>query len=86
MAQTPVHAFPPGDYLRDELEARGWTVTEFSEIIDTPIQAVSAILNASKEITPETAMAIADALGMTAEVWLNLETRHRLYMQRTAPT
>ena len=84
MAQAPAHAFPPGEYLRDELEERGWTVTEFSEIIGRPIQAVSEILNAKKEITTETAMAIAAALGTTPEVWLNLQTRYRLYRQRTA--
>ncbi len=77
MAQTPAHAFSPGEYLRDELKERGWTVTEFSEIIGWPIQAVSAILNAKKEITVETAMAIASALGTTPEVWLNLQTRYR---------
>ncbi len=84
MAQTPAHAFPPGEYLRDELEERGWTVTEFSEIIGRPIQAVSEILNAKKEITAETAMAISAALGTTPEVWLNLQTRYRLHQHRTA--
>ena len=84
MAPTPAHAFPPGEYLRDELEERGWTVTEFSEIIGRPIQAVSEILNAKKEITAETAMAISAALGTTPEVWLSLQTRYRLHQQRTA--
>ena len=84
MANHPAHAFPPGEYLRDELEERGWTVTEFAEIIGRPIQAVSEILNAKKEITTATAMAISEALGTTPEVWLNLQTRYRLYLQRTA--
>ncbi|MDE0493884.1 MAG: HigA family addiction module antitoxin [Acidimicrobiaceae bacterium] len=84
MAQTPAHAFPPGEYLRDELDERGWTVTEFAEILGRPVQAVSEILNEKKEITTETAMALSEALGTTAEVWLNLQTRYRLYRQRTA--
>ena len=84
MSNHPAHAFPPGEYLRDELEERGWTVTEFAEIIGRPIQAVSEILNAKKEITTATAMAISEALGTTPEVWLNLQTRYRLYQQRTA--
>ena len=86
MSQTPAHAFPPGDYLSDELAVRGWTVGEFSEIVGRPIQAVSEILNAKKEITTETAIAIATALGTTPEVWLNLETRYRLHTQRIAST
>ena len=51
MARTPAHAFPLGEYLRDELEERGCTVTEFSEIIGQPTQVVSEIVNAKKEIT-----------------------------------
>ncbi len=59
-------------------------MTEFSEIIGRPVQAVSEILNAKKEITAETAMAVSTALGTTPEVWLNLQTRYRLHLQRTA--
>ena len=27
LTHTPAEAFPPGEYLHDELEERGWTVT-----------------------------------------------------------
>lgn len=81
---TPAEVFPAGEYLRDELEERGWTVSEFAEIIGRPIQAVSEILNGKKEITTETACALADALGTTPELWLNLQTNFRLYEARRA--
>lgn len=81
---TPAEAFPPGEYLRDELEERGWTVTEFAEIIGRPIQAVSEILNAKKDITPETAVSFSEALGTSAELWLNLQTAYKLHLQRVA--
>ena len=79
---TPVEVFPPGEYLRDELDERSWTVTEFAEIIGRPVQAVSEILNGKKEITSDTAVAFADALGTSAELWLNLQTNYRLAEQR----
>lgn len=81
---TPTEVFPAGEYLRDELEERGWTVTEFAEIIGRPIQAVSEILNGKKEITTETACALADALGTTPDLWLNLQTNYRLFEARKA--
>lgn len=81
---TPAEVFPAGEYLRDELEERGWTVSEFAEIIGRPIQAVSEILNGKKEITTETACAFADALGTTPELWLNLQTNFRLHEARSA--
>ena len=42
---TPAEVFPAGEYLRDELDERGWTVTEFAAILGRPVQAVSEILN-----------------------------------------
>lgn len=83
---TPAEVFPPGEYLRDELQERGWTVTEFAEIIGRPIQAVSEILNAKKDITPETAVSFSAALGTTAELWLNLQTAYKLHLQRASVT
>ena len=81
---TPAEAFPAGEYLRDELSEREWTVTEFAEIIGRPIQAVSEILNGKKEITIKTAISFSEALGTTPELWLNLQTAYRLYQQRSA--
>ena len=59
---------PPGDYLREELAERGWTSIEFAGIIGRPPQTVSLILNAKKEITPDTAFEIATALGTVGAV------------------
>ena len=79
---TPAEVFPVGEYLRDELEARGWNETEFAQILGRPAQAVSEIINGKKEITAETAVAIADALGTSAELWLGLQTDYRLRQVR----
>jgi HTH-type transcriptional regulator/antitoxin HigA len=76
---SPAEAFPPGAYLRDELEERGWTGEEFAEIIGRPVQTVSEILNGRKQIVPETALAIAEALGTSAELWVNLQTAYNLH-------
>lgn len=80
---TPAEAFPPGEYLRDELEERGWTEREFAEILGRPVQAVSEILNGRKQIVPDTALAIAEALNTSADLWLNLQTAFNLYEARS---
>ena len=81
---TPAEAFPPGEYLRDELEERGWTGEEFAEIIGRPVQTVSEILNGRKQIVPETALAIADALGTSVELWVNLQTAYNLHAAKAS--
>lgn len=79
---SPAEAFPPGEYLADELEARGWTKAEFAEIIGRPSQVVSEIVNGHKEITAETAAEIAAATGTEAATWLNLQSDYRLWQLR----
>ena len=76
LSHTPAEALPPGEYLRDELGERGWTVTEFADMVGQPAQAVSEILNANQPITPETAQSFADALGTSPDLWLNLQTAY----------
>ncbi|MGA3065931.1 MAG: HigA family addiction module antitoxin [Tepidisphaeraceae bacterium] len=78
----PAEVFPPGDYLRDELETRGWTQADFAKIIGRPLQTVNEIINNRKRITVETAKAIALALGTSPELWLNLQNYYDL---RTTP-
>lgn len=77
--RMPAEVFPPGEYLADELETRGWSQADFAEIISRPVQFVSEIINGKKEITAESATQIAAALGTSAESWLSLQARFRLW-------
>lgn len=84
---VPAVAFPPGEYLKEALEAREWTQAEFAEIIGRTPKLVNEIINAKTAITPTTAKEIAAALGGSAMVWLNLESAYRLHNNREpAPT
>ena len=78
-------AFPVGEYLREEIEARDWNVSEFAHIIGRPLQAVSEILNGKKLLTVETAVEIARATGTEALTWLNLQNRYTLWAQEALP-
>ena len=71
-------AIHPGEYLRDELEARGWTQTYLAKLIGRPLQVVNEIVHGKKGISAQTAVDLAGALGTSAEVWLNLDSRWRL--------
>jgi HTH-type transcriptional regulator/antitoxin HigA len=81
--RIPAEVFPPGELLRDELDARGWTQTEFAEILGRPVRLVNEILAGKRGITPQTAQEIAAALDTSPELWLNLEIGYRL--SRAAP-
>lgn len=77
-ARMPAEVFPPGDVLKEELDRRGWTQVELSEILARPPRLISEIVSAKRAITPETAKGLAAALSTTAEFWMNLETSYRL--------
>jgi HTH-type transcriptional regulator / antitoxin HigA len=69
----------PGDRLRDAIEARQWTQTDFAEIIGRPLQAVNEIIAGRRAITPETALEFEAALGRpTAVEWLQWEAEYQL--------
>jgi HTH-type transcriptional regulator/antitoxin HigA len=73
--------FPPGDFIREELEARGWTQSDLAAILGRPFQIVNQIVNGRKAITPRTARELEAALGPSAEFWMNLETSYRLHKE-----
>jgi HTH-type transcriptional regulator/antitoxin HigA len=75
---VPAEVFSPGEYLKDELEARGWTQKEFAEIIGRSSKLVNEIIAGKTSITPSTAVEIGAALGTGPMVWLNLENEFRL--------
>lgn len=79
MANTHVEqVFPPGEILREELETRGWSQTDLAEILGRPAKLVNEIIAGKRAITPETAQGLADALGTSAALWLNLESQFQL--------
>jgi addiction module HigA family antidote len=72
--RTPAEAFPPGDYIREELAARGWTQADLAKIIGRSQPAVNEMINGKRGITPESALALSAAFGTSPEFWMNLET------------
>src|SRR5271156_2848787 len=75
---TTTEAFPPGEFLRDELEARGWTQTEFAQMIGQSHRLVNELIAAKRAVTPEVAHKLAAAFGTSAQLWMNLETAWQL--------
>jgi HTH-type transcriptional regulator/antitoxin HigA len=80
--RVPAEVFPPGEFLREELEERDWTQGDLAEILGRPVQAINEIVSGKKSITPETAQGLADAFGTSPELWLNLESVYRLSLTR----
>jgi HTH-type transcriptional regulator/antitoxin HigA len=79
----PARPVSPGQIIKRELEARGWTQKNLAEILGRPEQTISEIVRSRKRITPETALQLGEAFGTSAALWLNLESKYRLAMAAT---
>ena len=78
-ADLPVaEAFPPGEYIKDEIEARGWTQRDLARVLGRSEPKVSELINGKRAVTVQTARELAAAFGTSAEVWLSLEAQWRL--------
>lgn len=72
----------PGFYIREELEARGWTQRDLAYILGTPEQAVNMILSGKRGISPEMAKALGEAFSVNPELFANLQRSYDMSRAR----
>lgn len=75
-------AVPPGEFLAEELDARGMSQKDLALRTGRPEQTISAIINGKKAITQDTALELEKVLGIPAVFWVNLEGSYRLTRAR----
>ena len=80
----PEYCVPPGDTLRETLEALGLTQADLAERTGRPKKTINEIVQAKAAITPETALQFERVLGVSASVWINLEHQYRTSIARAA--
>lgn len=77
----------PGEILREDvLPAMGMTITEAAKEIGVSRVALSRVLNGHAAISPEMALRLEAWLGLenggSADVWLNQQVAHDLWLAR----
>jgi len=81
--RTPAEVFAPGEFIREELEVRGWSQNDLAAILGRPPRVVSEVVTGKRAITPETAKGLGNAFGTGAQFWMNLESAYQLAQVRT---
>jgi addiction module HigA family antidote len=67
----------PGDILLEALQERGMTQSQLAQRLGRPLKTVNEIIKGKAAITPETAIQLERALGISARFWTGLETQYR---------
>lgn len=70
--------FPPGEFIKEELEARDWAQDDLAEVLGRPTRLVNELIAGKRGITPETAKGLGEAFGTSAQFWMNMESSYRL--------
>lgn len=79
----PTH---PGEILKEELEFRGISQKRFSEQIGLSYPMLNEILNAKRAVTETQALIFEAALGIEAEMLVNMQSRYNMQTIRSDKT
>ncbi len=77
----PIH---PGEHLAEILDELGISQYRLAKTIGVPPRRINEIVHGRRSITADTALRIGQALGMTPEYWLNLQSFHDLDLARAS--
>lgn len=73
---------PPGHFIREELDARGWSQRDLAFILGTPEQAVNMIISGKRGVSPEMAKALGDAFDVHSDFFANLQKAYDMARAR----
>ena len=75
----PTH---PGEIIKEELSVRGISQKQFAEYSDLSYTMLNEILNSKRPVTTEIALVIESALGISAELLINMQSSYNLQIAR----
>jgi len=78
----PDYAVAPGEILEETLQSRGMQKVDLAERCGLSAKQMSLIISGKAPITPEAAINFERALGISANIWNNLEAKFRLHKAR----
>ena len=74
---APNYAVPPGETLRETIEAKGMSQAELAKRTGRTPKTINEIIQAKAPITAETAMQLEHVLDVPARFWMGLESRYQ---------
>lgn len=78
---APDYVSPPGDTIRETLQARGMTQAEFARRMGISQYRVRGLLKGTAAITSETALNLEKVLEIPARFWENRERHYREFLE-----
>ena len=77
--KQPTNPFHPGEILLEEfLQPAGKTQTAFAEQLGWTRARLNELIKGKRGITAESALDLAEVLGTSAKLWMNLQATYDL--------
>lgn len=73
---------PPGETLRETLDAVGLSQAELAERMGRPKKTINEIIKGKAALTPDTALQLERVLGVPAAFWNNRDHHYREFLAR----
>ncbi len=74
----------PGEFIKDEIEARGWLQRDLAYVLGVSDQAINPIMSGKRGISPEMALALSKAFDISPEYFMNLQKAYELSTAKAA--
>lgn len=71
----------PGEFIKEEMEARNWTNEDLAQVLGLNPKTISELLNNKQRVTIDTAKVLSEAFGQSPQYWLNLDNNYRLRLK-----
>jgi HTH-type transcriptional regulator / antitoxin HigA len=74
--RQPAQCFHPGEFVKDEMEARGWNVTDLAihmSVHGMPVSIAQDLIDCKIDVTPNIAFGLRRAFGTSADFWINVQ-------------
>ena len=82
---TKIGAIHPGEILAEEfLLPLGVTQYRLAKEIGVPARRINEIVHGTRAVTADTALRLAQAFGVSAQFWMNLQSKYDLETQRSS--
>ena len=75
---SPVEPTHVGEVIKDELAARDMKQSELSELTGIQKSILNDVIKGKRSLTPEMALLLENALGVSATFLMNIQTQYEL--------
>jgi HTH-type transcriptional regulator/antitoxin HigA len=80
LARKPTEVFPPADFIREEMEARGWTLNDIADRMECLRRRAKGVLAGDVPITRQVSECLGKAFGTSPGYWLTLQYNYDMWL------